>query len=145
MTAGSDNGRWALVRSSLLFQAKLIVDGLRDFVLVPVSLVATLVGLLRGGAEPEREFEGVLELGRRTERWINLFGAHEPLDAGGPAGNLDELVTRAEALLRDQARQGGVSEGARESLERVLAALHRRARERDRAGDVDLPSKADGS
>jgi hypothetical protein len=117
------------LRASLLFQAKLIVDGLRDFVLVPVSLVATLAGLVRGGDEPEREFESVLDLGRQTERWINLFGTHEPFEAGGQAGNLDQLVTRAEELLREQARQGGVSDNAAAALENALAALHRRARD----------------
>ena len=127
LSESSQNPRWELLRTSLLFQVKLLADGFRDFLLVPVSLVATLVGLLRSGDDPEREFDQVLEVGRKTERWINLFGTHEPLDEAGDAGNLDQLVTRAEQILREQARSGDVSDNAAATLEKALAALHRRA------------------
>ncbi len=134
MNESSEGGRIALVRSSLMFQVKLIADGFRDFLLVPVSLAATIIGLLRSGEDPEREFEQVLDLGRKTERWINLFGTHEPVPEAGQAGNLDQLVARAESLLREQARQGDVSENAAKALEKALDALHRRARETPAAG-----------
>ena len=32
------------------------------------------MGLLIGGKEPARYFQQVIEFGRRTEYWINLFG-----------------------------------------------------------------------
>lgn len=124
--ASGDSRRLELVRSSLLFQLKLLADGLRDFFLVPISLVATLVGLARSAEDPEREFEQVLDLGRRTERWINLFGTHEPFEAAGEAGNIDQLVTRAERMVREQVREGNVTASAGEALEKTLAALHRR-------------------
>ena len=66
--------RLNLIWSVLVFQLKLIVDGLRDVILVPISLVAGVLGLLVGGAKPARYFELVLRFGRRTEQWINLFG-----------------------------------------------------------------------
>ena len=138
MSESSENPRWELLRTSLLFQVKLLADGFRDFLLVPVSLVATLVGMLRSGEDPEREFEQVIEVGRKTERWINLFGTHEPFDEAGDAGNLDQLVTRAEQVLREQARSGDVSDNAAATLEKALAALHRRAYEMK-------PSKEDPS
>ena len=47
---------------------------MRDLVLVPVSLIATVFGLVAGGSEPGRYFDQVLRFGRRTETWINLFG-----------------------------------------------------------------------
>jgi hypothetical protein len=113
----------------LLFQLKLLADGLRDFLLVPVSIGATIVGLLRSSVNPEREFEQVLEFGRQTERWINLFGTHEPFERAGEAGNLDQLVTKAERLVRQQARDGDVPEHAAAALQTALETLQRRARE----------------
>ena len=35
--------RWTLIRDVAVLQVKLIVDGLRDFILVPISLVAGLI------------------------------------------------------------------------------------------------------
>ena len=129
MSESSENPRWDLIRSSLLFQLKLLADGMRDFLLLPVSIGATIVGLLRGGSEPEREFEQVLDFGRQTERWINLFGTHQPFEQAGQAGNLDQLVTRAEQLVREQAREGDVPEQAAAALQNALDTLQRRARE----------------
>lgn len=129
MSESSKTPRWDLIRSSLLFQLKLLADGMRDFLLLPVSIGATIVGLLRGGSDPEREFEQVLDFGRQTERWINLFGTHEPFEQAGQAGNLDQLVTRAEQLVREQAREGDVPEQAAAALQNALDTLQRRARE----------------
>lgn len=117
-----------MLRESLLFQFKLIVDGFRDFLLVPVSVIATLVGLLRSGEDPELEFNRVLDLGRKSEQWINLFGQHAPIAEAGDAGSIDRLVTRAEAVLRDEAARGDVSEQASKAIGRALDALHRSAR-----------------
>lgn len=120
--------RAALIRESLVFQLKLLADGTRDFVLVPVSLVATLIGVLRGGEEPDREFRSVLELGRQSEQWINLFGQHEPLRAAGQAGSIDLLLTRAEQVVREQTRQGAISETASRAIEKALDKAHREVR-----------------
>lgn len=124
--AGSSRG--ALFRASLVFQLKLMADGFRDFALVPISLVATAIGLLRGGKEADREFRQVLELGKQSERWINLFGHHEPPAGTGQAGSLDSLLTRAEEVVREQARTGGISETASRALDRALSAAHDKVR-----------------
>lgn len=118
--------RLRLIRQSAVFQLKLLVDGLRDFVLVPVSLVATLAGLLRSASDPEREFEQVLQLGRRSERWINLFGTQDASAGADDAGSIDGVLERVEQALREQARAGGVTGGAREALDATLASLRRR-------------------
>lgn len=123
------NSRAALIRESLVFQLKLLADGTRDFLLVPVSLVATLVGLLRGGEQPDREFRRLLELGRQSEQWINLFGHHEPLGEAGQAGSIDLLLTRAEQVVREQSRQGAISETASRAIEKALDKAHRQVRE----------------
>ena len=64
--------RATLIRNGVKFQLKLMADGFRDLVLVPVSLFATLIGLLRGGEDAERELNQVIELGRQSEKWICL-------------------------------------------------------------------------
>ncbi|MEE4175015.1 MAG: hypothetical protein V2I57_12250 [Xanthomonadales bacterium] len=143
MSESSDTPRWDLIRASLLFQLKLLADGLRDFLLVPVSIGATIAGLLRSGEDPEREFEQVLDFGRQTERWINLFGTHEPFEEAGQAGNLDQLVTRAEQLVREQAREGDVPEQAAAALHNALETLRRRAREARESGLENPPENGE--
>ena len=78
--------RLELLWEVLVFQFKLALDGLRDLLLSPLSLGAAILGLFFGADEPARYFRRVLNFGRRTETWINLFG-HE-----GRAGTADHLA-----------------------------------------------------
>jgi len=95
-----------LIREAATFQLKLLADGIRDAILIPVSMVAAIVGFLRGGDEPDREFKRVLELGRRSERWINLFGQHDPLEVENPIGTIDKVLEQAEAVVVEQYKKG---------------------------------------
>ena len=36
-------GRWTLIRDVAVFQVKLVFDGMRDVVLLPISLIAGIV------------------------------------------------------------------------------------------------------
>ena len=85
----------ALAREAAVLQIKLVVDGFRDALLIPISLVAAIIGIFRGGEDADREFREVLKLGRRTERWINLFGYHRPYSKSHPAGSMDRLINTA--------------------------------------------------
>ena len=124
--------RGELFRAAVIFQLKLVADGLRDAVLIPVSMIAALADLLRPGVRGDEHFRGVLDLGRQTERWINLFGHHEPVHPRHGAGSIDTLIDRVETVVREQYREGGTSESARAAIERALQALRRKA---DSKGD----------
>lgn len=98
--------RIKLLRDVAVLQVKLLVDGMRDALLIPVSLVAGIVGILRGGEEPDTEFRRVIELGLRSERWINLFGQQPPPDSQHPARSFDEVIEQAEAVVVGQLKKG---------------------------------------
>jgi hypothetical protein len=98
--------RTELVREAAVLQLKLLVDGLRDAMLIPISLVAALLGLLRGGPDCDREFRRVIKLGRRSERWINLFGHHQPIGHTRPAGSMDSIIEQVESTVLEQYRRG---------------------------------------
>lgn len=96
MNESDRNSRVKLVRESVVFQLKLMVDGFRDVVLVPVSLAATLLGLLFGGDRPDGPFRRVIEIGRKTEAWINLFGHHAYDSPQNGLDSLDGLLEKTE-------------------------------------------------
>ena len=101
--------RWELIRDLAVFQLKLVLDALRDVVLSPVSLVAGVVDLIRGGERPGRYFYQVLLGGRRSEAWINLWGEADrvaPRAPGADAVSLDAVVERMEQLLVEQVERG---------------------------------------
>jgi len=101
MDPESRSPRAKLIREAAVLQIKLLADGFRDAVLIPVSLVAALIGLLRGGDEPEREYRRVIKLGRRSERWINLFGCQRPLGKSHPIGSMDNVLGQMESAVME--------------------------------------------
>jgi hypothetical protein len=114
--------RGMLIRNSVVFQLKLMADGLRDLLLLPISLIATVIGLLRGGDEPEREFNQVIEVGRDSEEWINLFGNHDAPDNTNAAASIDALFTKVEETLKQQYQAAGTSKGAQAEIDEALQA-----------------------
>ena len=125
--------RWTVIRDVAVLQGKLIIDGLRDFILVPVSLVAGIVSLLKTGDTPGTEFYDLLRAGRRSERWINLFGAAERVhgladdDEAFAVVDVDEIVNRVESYIVDEYKSGGVTKQAKNRLDRALGGLRGRA------------------
>lgn len=136
--------RWRLVRDLVVFQGKLFVDGIKDLVLSPVSLVAALVGMLTNREDPGRPFYLVLRLGHGFDRWVNLFGQHraslppasepaaadalEALPARHHGEGLDAYVARLEQVLVEQYRRGGLTAKAKDALDQALDGLHERRR-----------------
>ncbi|MEM9463090.1 MAG: hypothetical protein AAGF11_53605 [Myxococcota bacterium] len=71
--------RWRLLRDLTVFQAKLLLDGVKDLVLAPVALLAVLVGLATHRDDPGQLFRTLLRWGHGFDRWVNLFGISEPV------------------------------------------------------------------
>jgi hypothetical protein len=133
--------RWTLIRDIAVFQMKLIVDGLRDLILLPVSLGVGLYSLIKGGNEPGTEFYDLLRVGRRSEHWINLFGAAEHSGAPGalddlfPNADIDDMVSRLESFVVDEYNKGGVTAQAKKQLDQALNRMSKVASRRRRGSE----------
>lgn len=123
----SGPGRWPLIRDMLVLQLKLVVDGLRDFLLVPASLVAGIISLL---SQDRAAFYRLVALGKRSEQWIDLFGAlrNAPPDVRSEVsgdGSIDDLVQRVEAYVVAEYHSGGLTAQAKARIDEALDALQR--------------------
>ena len=133
--------RWTLIRDVAVFQVKLLFDGFRDLLLLPVSLIAGFASLIKGGRNPSSDFYDLLRVGRRSERWINLFGAASHLHIPAtdedrfPVDDVDEMVSRVESYVVDEYRRGGVTAQAKERLDKALDLVHKKARRPKRRED----------
>jgi hypothetical protein len=128
--------RWTLVRDIGVLQAKLIVDGLRDLILVPASLIVGIVSLVSGAdGRPGHQFYHLLGIGKQSERWINLFGAlrNAPPDIEHvepfPDADMDDIVGRLETFVVEEHRRGGITAQAKKRLDRAINAIQRKDRE----------------
>lgn len=109
-----------MIRDAAVLQLKLIADGFRDAMLIPISLVAAAIGVLRGGKDCDAEFRRVIKLGRRSERWINLFGQQRPLGVGNPVGSMDKILDQVEAVVMEQRRKGKTAAETRDAVRKAM-------------------------
>ena len=130
---GTYPDRWTLIRDIAVLQVKLIVDGFRDLLLVPASLVAGTWSLVSGDKDrPGPQFYQLISLGKQSEVWIDLFKAYEnaPVDVRREhelaVSNLDELVDKLETFVVDEYERGGVTAQAKERIDKALDAIQRR-------------------
>lgn len=64
-----------LIRDLMIFQLKLVMDGLKDAIVLPVSAVLVMAELLFGGARRGRSFYALMRACESFDRWLNLHGA----------------------------------------------------------------------
>ena len=124
---------WTLIRDIAVLQVKLIVDGLRDLILVPASLVAGIISLSKTkDGVPGTEFYTLVGVGKQSERWINLFGAYKNAPPEVTEQNhfgdadIDDIVSRVESFVVDEYKRGGVTSQARDRMNKAMDAMRRR-------------------
>lgn len=125
--------RWTLIRDIGVLQVKLLVDSLRDIVLLPASLIAGIVSIASSqNGRPGLQFYRLLAWGRQSEVWINLFGAvknsPEEIEHTQAFGiqDIDDIVGRLESFVIEEARRGGVTAQAKDRLDKILDAVQRK-------------------
>jgi hypothetical protein len=128
--------RWRLLRDLGVLQVKLVVDGLRDIILVPASLVAGIISIVSSkDGKPGLQFYHLLAWGKESEVWINLFGAvknaPEKIEVPQPFGDrdIDDIVGRLESFVIDEVKRGGVTAQAKGRLDKILNALQHKRRQ----------------
>ena len=66
-----------LVRDFLIFQLKTWLDGFKDAVMIPLSIIALVLDLLSGGVRRGRIFYALLGVAERFDRWLNLYSVSQ--------------------------------------------------------------------
>ncbi len=109
--------RQVTLRDFVIFQVKLALDGLKGLFVIQLSVLAIIVDFFSGKDERPRWFYSVVRVSERFDKWLNLYGPIERLEAGeiddglfgaSEAGS-DSLLGEIEQMVRggDQRRKRG--------------------------------------
>ncbi len=133
--------RWEFLRDVAVFQVKMLLDNLRDFALMPVSLGAAVIDLLSKGNSEGALFYQVLRWGARSERVIDVYSAieseAEPAPALAPSYTVDTVVARLERVLVRECEKGGTAASVKAAMDRAIDQIHRETSgPRARAGEA---------
>jgi hypothetical protein len=120
--------RWHFIRDVLVFQLKLVIGNIQNFVLVPVSLGAAVLDLFIKGEREGEKFYWVMQWGRRTDEMINVYsaiGGYYP--SGGPDEHpvvknlsMDALLANVEGVIVREYEKGGTAASIKGAVDRAI-------------------------
>lgn len=111
LSSRPEEGWGTVVRDVLVFQFKLVVDGLKDLCLAQVAVGAALLDLFRRDGTPGRRFYAIVRLSDRFDRWLDLHEAMDRAPQDTPnyvpatGHSVDDLIDGFEAGARVVAEQ----------------------------------------
>lgn len=128
--------RWLLIRETLVFQAKMLLEGIRDVVLVPLTLLAAGLGLALGGPNPQRFLLSVMRTARRFDSWLSLFQPIEHEFVKPPVesdrSSADTYLRQLEQVLIEQHERGGITAQVKHKVDHLLDGLEKTTRKTQR-------------
>lgn len=125
--ANSDD-RWKFLRDVVVFQVKMLLDNVRDFALMPISLVAALIDLVFRGEREGALFYRVLKWGSHSETVIDVYSAIEHHEKGDFTVSrdytVDGVIARLEGVLVRECEKGGTAASIKAAMDRAIDQLH---------------------
>lgn len=106
-------GHGVLLRDVLIFQVKLLLDGLKDVVLVQLSIGAAILDFVLGRKGRPLLFYRVLRASERFDLWLNLNGAATQAEStpdglfGASEAGSNSLLGKLEQLVRGKVETRG--------------------------------------
>ena len=116
------NERWKFFRDVLVFQFKMFLDNVRDFALMPVSLLAALIDLIFKRKRHGSLFYQVLRWGAHSEEVINVYSAIETQERPrvNPNYTVDAVIARLEGVLVRECEKGGTAASIKAAMDRAI-------------------------
>ena len=122
------DARWKFLRDVVVFQLKMFLDNVRDFALMPVSLVAALIDLVYRGEREGALFYKVLRWGSHSEAVIDVYSAIEHHETGdfkvSRDYTVDGVIARLEGVLVREYEKGGTAASIKTAMDRAIDQLH---------------------
>ena len=126
-TQKTTDERWRFWRDVLVFELKMFIGNLRDFALMPVSVVAAMIDLVSKGEREGSLFYRVLRWGAHSEEVLDAYSPiREELQDRkvNPNYTVDAVVARLEAVLVREYEKGGTAATIKAALDRAIDQLH---------------------
>ncbi|HEY1582838.1 MAG TPA: hypothetical protein VGF73_07060 [Chthoniobacterales bacterium] len=110
---------WKFLRDVIVFQLKMLLDNLRDFALMPVSLLAAAIDLIFKGERQGSLFYQVLRWGAHSEEVIDVYSAIERPTVN-PSYTIDAVIARLEGVLVRECEKGGTATSIKTAMDRAI-------------------------
>ena len=128
MPKTNSDERWKFLRDFVVFQVKMLLDNVRDLVLMPVALGAALLDLILKGDREGARFYKVLRWGWHSEKVIDVYSAIEHEEPGefqiGRDYTVDGVIARLEGVVTREVEKGGTAATIKSAMDRAIDQIH---------------------
>ena len=128
MPETNSDERWKFLRDFVVFQVKMLLDNVRDLVLMPVALGAALLDLILKGDREGARFYKVLRWGWHSEKVIDVYSAIEHEEPGefqiGRDYTVDGVIARLENVVTREVEKGGTAASIKNAMDRAIDQIH---------------------
>lgn len=111
--------RWRFFRDVCVFQVKLVLGNIHNFVFVPVSLAAAAADVLFKHQRHGSRFYKVMEWARDAEHRIGVYSALD--EDGAPRSySVDAVIARIEDVMVREYAKGGTAASVKAAVDRAF-------------------------
>jgi hypothetical protein len=122
------HARWKFMRDVGVFQLKLFLNNVHNFVQIPLSLVVAAVDLIFK-TEPEgARFYKFLEMGRTIDDSIDIYSVIDHREASlNKSFTVDAVVSRIEGVIVKEYAKGGSAASVKAAVDRAIDGMQAHA------------------
>ncbi len=123
------HARWRFLRDVLVFQLKLVLGNLHNFIFVPISLVAAAADLLFKSGRQGSRFYKTMEWARDAEHSIGVYSVLEE-ERVHRSYSVDAVIARIEDVIVREYAKGGTAASVKGAVDRAFDKIQRETPEK---------------
>ena len=130
--------RWKFLRDVAVFQLKLALNNVHNFVQIPISLAVAVVDLVFKGESEGARFYKFVELGRTIDDSIDIYSIIDHRQRSlNREFTVDAVVKRLEDVIVREYQKGGTAASVKTALDKAIDEMQTHASEgKDRAAEA---------
>ena len=122
------DARWKFIRDVAVFQFKLFLNNMHNFVQMPLVLVVAAWDLIFPREEEGSRFYDVLELGRAVDDSIDIYSVIGHREKSlNESFTVDAVMSRLESVIVREYEKGGTAASVRSAVDRAIDEMQNRA------------------
>jgi len=122
------HARWKFARDVVVFQLKLILGNLHNFLFVPVSLGAAAVDLVFRREKEGARFYRVIGWAKQADEMIGLYSVLDEDEEGLKSEySVDAVVARLEGVIVREYEKGGTAASVKAAVDKAIDQLQHEA------------------
>ena len=123
----SADPRWKFLRDVAVFELKLILNNMHNFIQVPLTMAVALVDLVFRHGEEGSRFYWLVEQGRVIDDHIGIYSIIDDRERGlNKDFTVDAVLKRVEDVIVREYEKGGTAAAIKNAVDRTLDEMQSR-------------------